>query len=428
MTPSHITGQSTNVPGGENLYSGIRREIPRSDGIYIEGDVNSVKVIFTADTGASCTIISDRVYNRIPENERPKLTKCTSIVGASGHSLNELGKAKFQIKLGPLSLYEDMIVAEIADEVLLGIDILQHNNKGAADILVSENVIKLGGESIPCFQIGRPGTVRRVKSADCYQVPGYSEAIIDVYVERKVSDDYLPKMDMLIEPTDNFSKEYSLAMARSLVDLKYNVTGKVRIMNPSPTPQCINQDAVLGTAEIIDTDIAVIEKHETNQEGEAETAVKRIKLENEKCDQGSTEATVQEDIHFENQADVTSDPAPQLPEHLKELYIKAAEGKNSHQKQIIASTLIECAEAFSVDENDIGLTHLAQHVIDTGDARPIKQRPRRVPLAFADAEEQAINDLKEKGVIRESTSAWGSPIVLVSRLTGKFAHVSIIAY
>ena len=109
----------------------------------------------------------------------------------------------------------------------------------------------------------------------------------------------------------------------------------------------------------------------------------------------------------------------QLPEHLKELYIKAAEGKNSHQKQIIASTLIECAEAFSVDENDIGLTHLAQHVIDTGDARPIKQRPRRVPLAFADAEEQALNDLKQKGVIRESTSAWGSPIVLVSKANGK---------
>ena len=55
---------------------------------------------------------------------------------------------------------------------------------------------------------------------------------------------------------------------------------------------------------------------------------------------------------------------------------------------------------------------------ETEDAAPIKQHPRRVPLAHAEAEKQAIEDLKAKGVIRESTSPWASPIVLVAKKDG----------
>ena len=44
--------------------------------------------------------------------------------------------------------------------------------------------------------------------------------------------------------------------------------------------------------------------------------------------------------------------------------------------------------------------------------------PRQVPMAYADDGKRAIEDLKAKGVIRESTSPWASPIVLVKKKVG----------
>ena len=75
-------------------------------------------------------------------------------------------------------------------------------------------------------------------------------------------------------------------------------------------------------------------------------------------------------------------------------------------------------DSFSRDEWDLGLTHLASHAVKTEGAAPVKQPPRRVPMAYADAEKKAIEDLKAKGVIRDSTSPWASPIVLVKRKDG----------
>ena len=64
------------------------------------------------------------------------------------------------------------------------------------------------------------------------------------------------------------------------------------------------------------------------------------------------------------------------------------------------------------------MTHLTAHPINTGSAEPVKQPPRRVPLAYATAEKQAIEDLKAKKVIRPSISPSASPIVLVRKKDG----------
>jgi hypothetical protein len=44
------------------------------------------------------------------------------------------------------------------------------------------------------------------------------------------------------------------------------------------------------------------------------------------------------------------------------------------------------------------------HRIDTGDARPIRQPPRRLPLAKQAEVNGILEDMKERGAIEESNS------------------------
>ena len=91
----------------------------------------------------------------------------------------------------------------------------------------------------------------------------------------------------------------------------------------------------------------------------------------------------------------------------------------------MAALLNNFKDSFSRDESDIGLTNLAEHEIQTGNAPLIKQPPKRVPLAYAHKEKAAIEDMKAKGVIRESVSPWASPVWLVSMKDGGYFCVWI---
>ena len=53
-------------------------------------------VVLTADTGASKTVLSKRVYECMRPEERPPL----KLIGAGGTTIKELGKGEFTIQLG----------------------------------------------------------------------------------------------------------------------------------------------------------------------------------------------------------------------------------------------------------------------------------------------------------------------------------------
>ena len=52
--------------------STVKRIMP-SEGFYLNADIEGVKVHFTKDTGATHTVFSERLYNSIPEGQRPNL-------------------------------------------------------------------------------------------------------------------------------------------------------------------------------------------------------------------------------------------------------------------------------------------------------------------------------------------------------------------
>ncbi|CAC5421594.1 unnamed protein product [Mytilus coruscus] len=94
----------------------------------------------------------------------------------------------------------ELVVAEIEDEILLGLYILMKGEIGPADIKLSEEVILLNGVTIPCIQIGQPEPVRKVRAADNFTIPPQSEILIDVFVHKTENDPVSPLQDYLIDP------------------------------------------------------------------------------------------------------------------------------------------------------------------------------------------------------------------------------------
>jgi hypothetical protein len=66
---------------------------------------------------------------------------------------------------------------------------------------------------------------------------------------------------------------------------------------------------------------------------------------------------------------------------LQDLFQKSTEECSPEESQIMAELFQKFSNTFSKDEIDLGRTTLVEHHIDTADAKPIKQPPRKVPMA-----------------------------------------------
>ena len=105
-----------------------------------------------------------------------------------------------------------------------------------------------------------------------------------------------------------------------------------------------------------------------------------------------------------------------MPKHLTELDEGSTKDLvDENQRRKVFDLLCENADVFSSDSSDLGRTGIVKHRIITGSAEPIKQPPRRLPLAKRDVACQAIDEMLKHGVIEPSTSPWSSPVVLVAK-------------
>ena len=88
------------------------------------------------------------------------------------------------------------------------------------------------------------------------------------------------------------------------------------------------------------------------------------------------------------------------------------------QRQLLVSALADLHGAFCLQEGERGETELVQFHIDTRDAEPKRQPPRRVPFAVRGEINAQLTKMQAQGVIRPSTSPWASPVMLVRKTDG----------
>ena len=239
-------GVSADAPG----TAGEEITMPKAKGSYILGYIQDIGCPICVDTGCTRTTISDRLYRRIPKERRPKLSPAPKMDQAvKGASVQPLGRAIFKLQLGTWTGKRLITVVSIADDALLGDDILRLDITGPGDILYTENVLKFAGHSIPLRTVGTCGDAPRVVCLQDEVIPGMSEKVVDAFLERPQGDCVKGEDSMIVEPNMEFCERYGCLVTPVLVDIRDRVTTCIRLLNPFPDPIKIPAEAVMGHLE-----------------------------------------------------------------------------------------------------------------------------------------------------------------------------------
>ncbi|KAJ8409554.1 hypothetical protein AAFF_G00229550 [Aldrovandia affinis] len=103
---------------------------------------------------------------------------------------------------------------------------------------------------------------------------------------------------------------------------------------------------------------------------------------------------------------------------VREVWRKNCDGLDPQQQGQLWQLLLDFRDSFAMSEGEVGRTELVQHDIDTGDAPPIKCRPRRLPLARQEACDKAVWSMQQAGIIEPSDSPWAAAVVMVPKKNG----------
>ena len=74
--------------------------------------------------------------------------------------------------------------------------------------------------------------------------------------------------------------------------------------------------------------------------------------------------------------------------------------------------------AFLSSKTDLGRSEVIKHSIDTGNAMPVRQQPRRMPTKQKQKLGKVVDELPHVSVISPSKSPWSSSIVLTKKKDG----------
>ena len=99
--------------------------------------------------------------------------------------------------------------------------------------------------------------------------------------------------------------------------------------------------------------------------------------------------------------------------------VKVNPNLTEQQKKQLEEILQRNESAFANTFQDLGTTPLVKHIIHTGDAAAIRQKPYRVSPKQRELIDKELDKMIEKGLVRKSTSPWASPVVLVPKPNGQ---------
>lgn len=99
--------------------------------------------------------------------------------------------------------------------------------------------------------------------------------------------------------------------------------------------------------------------------------------------------------------------------------IKCGDTLTNEERLQLQKLLSKYGGRFSRDLSDLGVTNITEMVIELEDSQPIVYRPYRLSFAERAKVRDMVQEMLDSGIVRESSSPYASPIVLVQKKTGE---------
>ncbi len=360
--------------------------------------VNDLETELLIDSGAAVTVISVEFWEKIPKIQRPELCIADDTVkleAANGELIMVKGKANFLFTFDNLELEWEAFVADIGDNGIIGYDFLYHHDCE----LAARRGLTIAGQSVKCHLKGIPEEENKVALLADVTIPAYSEAIVSCSSDISTIESNFAVVEPILLTDDD---HINLVLGHSLIDTRRSdIAIPVRVMNTADVEVKLRTGMKLGFLHEVE-DIEEIDDRE-----------------NTDIDQLCRTYSICKVHSVSRSEEHTGDNATEgWCEDLKTLYSKSVEEVEASDAKKVKALLNRHQSVFAKSPDDHGRTNIVQHTIDTGDAKPVRQPPRRPPKAFEADEDEIIEQQLRAGIITESTSPWASPLVFVRKRDG----------
>ena len=345
---------------------------------HLQGDINGISAKFLVDTGAATTLVSKDVWDKVATENEIELNQIPGnpprLVGVQGSPLQIHGTAQLQVNLSKEKFNAQILVADsLTTDVILGLDFL---NQYKCVIDTGKQLIHFADRGVTMSLNCPPG--------------GQQIAHVSVILDSNLN---IPPCSEL----ETIAKVPESANSSTWI-LESNPTGRNAVLVARTLVKPVQREVPIRLLNSRNDQITV-------KKG---TVVAQMEPLTE--DVSSSVAVVRE-RHPED-----------IPEEKREMLWEIVERDGDHlgsqEKEKLFQLLQEYEDIFASTPEDFGRTGMIKHKINTGEAQPIRQQVRRIPLFRREEARKLLHSMLEKDVIQPSKSPWASPIVLVRKKDG----------
>ena len=360
------------------------QEKPLKKAAVIRVDVERYNTWALIDSGADLSMINQDFARKAIHKDALHSGSFGHVTEAGGGMIKVAGKAQVSFQIRNSQFVHPMaIIPGLVYQIILGRDFCCRHGTALDD---SAGVFKIGKHEIPLptYEELRPRRAKVVTGA-AVTLPPRSELRVDIGFQVGDGDvktgQRSPWHGVLEPNVANESQDWCIP--RIVATVGDNDTIPVQFTNIRGVPVTIPPNTDIGTFYTIQEDgsgmYEVLDGNDTTGHIPDNEKDKMI-----------------QDLHIDQSA--VSDAG----------------------KRVLKRLVTEYGDIFSKNNEDIGKTRLLRHHINTGDAAPVRQRPRRIPLRLREEVEEQKNKMLRDGIIEESSSPWCSPIVLAKKKDGSF--------